>query len=309
MKRVAVIVLMLAVASTMAACGDDDDEAGGGGTAEVTKAQYVEQANAICTRVTGELAAVFEDGDFPVVKSQVPAFFTKIAPIVVKGMDDLAAVEAPNEDTTKIQPLRDAAKAQSARWQKATTDPAEAQKVFDEEGGWEGVREAAKGYEGLTACEKIDEEGEGGEGDGEGPAKPDPATFSAEKKAYIEKADAICKAASEEDDKIEEEVFGEGFPPEMAKWAVGLPRFAELARKQQADLKKLTPPAADKATVDAFFVQQNETLALIDQAAAAAKAGNEPALITALQTLFPKFDESDAQLRAFGFQVCGSTDE
>ena len=302
MRRVVVAVLVLVAASILAACGDDDDDGGG---ASVTPAQYAREANAACTRVTEELARTFEGGSFPVVKSQVPAFVDQIAPTITREMNALYEIEPPEGEEARLRGFRDAARAQGARFQRAAADDAEAARVFQEEGGWEPLRTAAKAYGGLSACERIDEESE----EDDAQQKVDIATLPAEKRAYVDRIDAICRSSQAEDQKVEEEIFGEGFPPEISKWAEGLPRFAEIGRRHLAQIGQVRPPASEKATVDALIAEQEQILADTDKAAAAAKAGDEPTLISVLQGVFPKFEALDAKLRQFGFQVCGSEPE
>lgn len=302
MGRVSRIALACALAASLAACGDDDEEESG-----LTRAQYVTKADAVCTRVDGELDEHFEEG-FPVVQSQVPEFVADIAPTVTKGMDDLAAIEPPEADADELAGFRKAARDVGARWDKAATDAEEAGRIFQDEGGFEPLRTEAEGA-GMKACAAFDEDEEGDDAaEGEAEEAPDPATFSPEKRAYIERVDAVCKSLDAEDDKVDEEVFGAGFPPSMEAWAAGLPRFADIGRRRVAELKDVPPPAADKATMDAIVAEHEEIVTGLDEAARVAAAGDEQELIPLLQRLFPQFDELDAELRQFGFQVCGSED-
>lgn len=301
MKRVLAAILVPVAMLTLASCSDDDDGGVESTQTTLTKAQYTEQANAACQKVTDDLAAVFETG-FPTVRSQVPAFLPKISPAVITGMNTLRNLEAPASEAAKVQKLRDAASAQVTRYTEATTDPAAAVELFNAEGNWDDLRSAAKEYGGLPACEAIDDEDEG-EGEGPTPA-PDPATFSTEKKAYVDKINAICASYDERNSEIEAEVFGGGFPPDTAQWKAGLPLFREVVQAQLAEIRKVTPPAADRATVNELVALQEEVLTGLADASAAANSGDDAKLSSVLSVLFPKFDEIDAQLTEYGFTGC-----
>jgi hypothetical protein len=304
MKRItSVLVALLLVPTLLAACGDDDDGEEAGGA--LTKAEYTSQANAACKTVTDGLAEQFEgDAGFPVVKSQIVPFVARIAPIISEGMRDVSALEAPEGEDAKVKGIADEADALADRFEKAADDEAEAQKLFEEEGGFDAFEKKAETY-GLEACANLDPE----EDEGEEPTKLDPATFSPEKRAFVEKSDAICMKYAEEGDKVEQEVFAEGFPPELEKWAEAIPKFVDITRREIAEQRQLTPPAADKATIDGLLQRGETLLTDFEAAGKLAAEGKEDEFGTKMQELFPRFDEFDADLRAYGFQVCGSEDE
>jgi hypothetical protein len=301
-RRIPLAALALVLAASVGACGDDDDDDGGATTGETSPAagQFARQADAVCARVSGQIEELFETGQFPVVPSQVVEFVGRAAPLVASGMGELGALDAA--DSAEARSFQEEARAVGERWQEAATDPGKAQAVFDDEGGFEELREKGEAI-GAKACERFDEEGEDAGGD-----LVDPATLSAEKRAYVEKVDAICTTFSERDSEVEGEAFGEGFPPTVEKWAAGLPRFAENGRQRLAAIREVAPPAADAAEVQSLLTAGDELVVDIDEAGRAAGRGDEAALVPLLQQLFPAFDEYDERLRSFGFQVCGSED-
>jgi hypothetical protein len=292
MRRFTVLVGAALVAPLLVACGDDG---------ELTRAEYTSRANTICTRVMNDTNRVFEGG-FPVVKSQVPAFIDELAPIITRGMDDLQELQGP--ENARVDRVEREAGRLGARWEDARTDDAEAQRVFQEEGGFEGFQRASEAYN-LTACANLGEEEQAEEGE----RTLDPATFSSEKRAYVERVDAICRQYNERFEQLEQDVFGEDFPPPIEKWAQGLPRLVAVGREQLAQIKQVRPPDSDQAFINELSIENERLLADLEEAGRVAAAGNERELGEKLPSVFERFDEFDGRLRSYGFQVCGSEED
>lgn len=280
-----------------AACGDG----GGGDTGQektVSKAEFVRQGNEICRQSFQDFNELFET-DFPVIPSQVPAFFEKAAPIARKQMSDLRELGIPEGDRDQVQEFLEAGDKGVADFEAAARDERRAVELFGAEGGQnqQEFEEKATAY-GLTQCvEEQEEEAR----------KLDPSTFSPEKRAFVERADAICRRADERTDPIEDEVF-RMFPPTLEAWANGIPRLLQIERPSLQELRGLDPPAADRARVDAMWEKRVNLFNTAEQAAQAAGARDEPRATELLQQVFQGFEETDMELRSYGFQVCGSED-
>jgi hypothetical protein len=291
MQRMLGIALALVVSAT--ACGDD--------TKQLTKAQFVTQVNAACKPFQDKTAELFETG-FPTSEAKVQPFLEKLTPNVEGQVEAIKAVDAPKGDEDAVAGIVKAGEATVADFKKATGDQAAATKLFDEEGGENAkdFSEKAKAF-GLNDC--VDEEDE----EDEQPLL-DPSTFSSEKQAYVAKADAICKAASDKLTAVENATF-ESFPPPLDKWAVFLPAVVEVYGPALTELKAIPVPAGDEATLSTLYTDLEAQLKQFGEAAELAKAGNQAEFDEVIQRAFAGSDETDSAQRAYGFQVCGSEDE
>lgn len=278
------------------ACGESDD---GSKSSSAAKKDFIKKAGAVCDSSNEVFNALF-DTDFPTIRSKAPAFFTKALPVLEERNSNLKDLKVPEGDEDEISSMLDSGDKTVADFKKATTDEEFAGELFSNEGGANSVAfEKMAGDYGIKECATD-------EGGGEPPAtKVDISGFSAEKKAYIETADAICTAAAEKSKPVEDEVFAQ-FPPTAQAWKTGLPKLLEIQKPAFAEFEKVKPPAADKAAIDAINEKSDILFASLDEANQAAAADDEDKLVLALQKAFPLFDEVDQDRRAFGFQVCGS---
>src|SRR5438105_4916165 len=166
--------------------------------------------------------------------------------------------QAPNHGEVKrFLALGDRAVADYERAQRDETFGA---KIFTQNGGknTEGFSKQAAAY-GLTKCKSDDQNG--------GP-KLDPATFSPEKRAYVSQADAVCKRNIDQQKPLEDKYLAT-FPPPLHAWSGFIPQALPLERAKLADLRRLNPPAADKATIEGIW---NKNQALNDKIEAAGRA-------------------------------------
>ena len=295
MRRLFGLVVALALfGATASACGDDDD-------ARLSKAEFVKQANAVCSEGNQKFEALFEN--FPVTQAALAGFFEKATPIVEEQADRLRALDPPSEDEDTVQAIVDLLDQSVEDFEKAEKDPAFASQLFEAEGGehTKEFEEKAAAY-GMTECQEDEEE------DAEGPERLDPATFSADKQAYIAKADAICAAANVKFRPVEAAAF-EAFPPPLEAWAEFLPQIVAIYRPALAELQQLEPPAPDRATITDLFGRQSAILDRFNEAAGLAAAGDEDGFSNIMGPAFGESDEVDAALMAYGFQVCGPDDQ
>ena len=79
------IVLVVVIAGLAAGCG---------GSGRLSKADYVKQADAICTKYNAKLKALAR----PTSISALPAYVDKALPLARKGDDELRALEPPKDE-------------------------------------------------------------------------------------------------------------------------------------------------------------------------------------------------------------------
>lgn len=287
--------LVAVVAVVGAAC--DDAKTG------LTKEDWIKAAAAICKTGTEDFNALFET-DFPTTPEKTAGFFEKATPIFERQMNDLRELEAPEADADAIDKALDAGDRAVADFDAASTDPEKAGEIFGAQGG-ENITAFEEGLTevGVPECAQDEAEEE------EEEDLPDPATFSPEKKAFVEAADAICQAA---DDKISpaEDQYLESFPPPLDGWVGFLEVAVPALRDQLEQLGALEPPAEDREAIEALLTRGSGVADVLEEALAAAKAGDQERFDEITQPLFSgEFDDFDRAFREYGFQVCGSEDD
>lgn len=280
-------------AALLVACGDDDDEG-------PSKAEYVRQANPICAEWQRDFQRLFERG-FPTTQSAVTRFFGEAAPLYRERMRKLRELDPPEADETRVNRFLAAGDRAVAEFERARNDPEFASRLFNQEGGRNerAFQRQASAY-GLTRC--VEEEEDTDE------ERVDPETFSAEKREFVERADARCRASDRRTTALEERYLRE-FPPPLSAWAEFLPRIVPIARSDLAYFRSLTPPAEDRAEIDRLLDRQEEFVDTLDRAARAARRRDEESVSRLTQQAFAGSEELDADLRQYGFQVCGQEDE
>lgn len=281
-----------------AACGGDDDA--------LTKEDWIRAANAICGEAGEAFNALFEEG-FPTTEERAQTFVADVVPILEEEVNDLQNLEAP-EDEADAETIDDAlARGEAAvdDLREASESPGDSAAIFQAEGGENLVAfEDGLVEFGAQRCDLDDEEGDGEEGEVEA---PDPSTFSAEKVAFIEEADAICQAANDVINPAEDELFGEEGSdfPTLEEWEEFLTLVIETNAPAQAQLEALEPPAEDAEQAEAIFERFASLLDDLTVARDAAADGDQEAFDEAIGNVFPQFEEIDRQARQYGFQVCG----
>jgi hypothetical protein len=86
----------LALLAALAGCGDD-----GGG--ELTKAEFIKQADAICTKFDARLKAIPQ----PKTAAEIADYADKATPVAREGVDDLRELEAPDDFAAQAKTLID----------------------------------------------------------------------------------------------------------------------------------------------------------------------------------------------------------
>ena len=121
-----------------------------------------------------------------------------------------------------------------------------------------------------------------------------------EKAAYVQKANAVCERAAEESKGLK----APAAPADFAPYAEDL---VEIAKRAQADLEQLEPPADDRAELEdrvlepfAAVVREGEAFAEKVRA-----AGDDQAKLLPLLGEVPDAGEVDLEyLRDYGLETC-----
>lgn len=265
--------------------------------APVPKAQFVAQGNAVCASTGAQIERVLSAG-FPLIAESTPAFFGRLAPPIRARADQLAALGRPTGDAAAERVVALAALV-AADFERASADQAVAVRLLSAEGGanLQRFEKRAKAY-GLAKCVLPDEEDED---------RPpvDRSGFSPAKRAFIAQADAICRRTLARDRPVERRYL-RSFPPALASWAKALPLIAANARLELAGLRALTPPAADRARINALLRAQAAQIAGLERTGRLAAAGQSAVFERQLGQLFERGEGLSARAQRYGFRVCGS---
>ncbi len=290
------LVTLALVGSVLVACGDDDDDEA------LSKSEYIAEADRICARANADFEQLFET-DFPTTQAALSDFFEKAGPIRRRQMEDLKALEAPEADKARVDRLLAAGDRVVADFEKATTDERFGAKVFNEEGGANAAAfdKQARAY-GFKRC------GEEEEDEDEEETRVDTSGFSAEKKAFIKKVDAVCAAGNKRFSALEQRYLTT-FPPPLETWSRFLPEVAKEGRRQADQIKAITPPEAEEAKFDEFNRRQDSLISQFERAGELAAAKDEAGFQRASRKIFSESEDFDADLRAYGFQECGEEEE
>jgi hypothetical protein len=269
--------------------------------APVAKAQFVAQGNAVCASTGAEIGRVFAAG-FPLLAESTPGFFGRLAPAARARADQLAALGRPPGDVA-AERIVTLAGFTAGDFQRASTDQAFAVRLFTAEGGANLRRfeNTARAY-GLNKCVLPDDD------DGEDRPPVDRSRFSPAKRAFIAQADAVCRRTLARDRPVERRYL-RTFPPDLASWAKALPLFAANGRLEVTQLRALTPPAADRARINALLRAEAAQIAGLARIGRLAAAGQAAVFERQLGRLFERGEALSARAQQYGFRVCGSEED
>jgi hypothetical protein len=294
-KPIHLLIALALGASVLGGCGDDDDENG----EALSKPEYIAQADAICKKANDDFNALFET-DFPVTQGGVTGFFEKAAAVTRTQIEDLRALEPPEADREEIEKLLATGDKVVADFERAGTDPEIGAQFFEMEGGENAAAfdRQAKAY-GFKECGEDEEEEE------EEEAPVDTSGFSAEKRAYIRRVDALCREFNEEFSTLEERYL-ETFPPPLEAWADFIPPAVDAVRANLREVEAVEPPAEEEAEIEKLLSRQRELIAEFERLGDIVAEGDEAAFQEEAPAVFAASDELDADTRAFGLEECGS---
>ncbi len=157
--RPALVSLLAASALVLAACGDDDDdkksEAGGGD--QLTKAELIQQADAICKKGDAEIDAAFQKEfkgatEEPSPKEIQPLFESTVVPNIERQINAVAVLKPPEDLQDDWDAFITSARSGLAGTKEAAKTPEGLEKTFSDEGDPFKDAEAKAKALGLKEC-------------------------------------------------------------------------------------------------------------------------------------------------------------
>lgn len=277
----------LASALTLAACGGDDG---------VPRAEFIASADEICVEYDEKLDALFErdleEGDF----EQLADLFGEAQDIGSEGIDELQALELPDEGAEDAEAVFDLMSEQIGTMGEAE----EAARAADEsaldtiltEGSErdEEIEQQAKAF-GFEECGIGDdsEEEEVPIGDDDAAADEGAAPSREE---YIATTDTLCADA---------QIEAEAIPADDNQIAA----LIDLGEQLVADFGDVPVPEGDEEQIGALEALFEEQLVLLEDLAAAAQAGDQATFDAVLAEVGALEAEADALAAEYGFEECG----
>lgn len=151
-RRLRGIGVVGALALVGAACGDDD--------AGLSKAEWIEAAEAICADANDAFEALFEEGP-PATPEATQRFVEDVVPILERRVSELRDLEAPEGDAEEIAEMLDRGEQGVDDVREASQSPEASVEIFNAEGGEDNraFDESLAAY-GAEACEEDEGEEE-----------------------------------------------------------------------------------------------------------------------------------------------------
>jgi hypothetical protein len=141
--------------------------------------------------------------------------------------------------------------------------------------------------------------GDGDKGSADGSRDGDRAALS--KAEYLQRANAVCADANKK-----QVALGE-FPSSAAETVSWLDRSLSILASAEADLKALTPPSADAATITGYFKLLDDAVAKAKRAREAAARNDEGAFSAAWGDAESASAKANQAANEYGLNVCGTS--
>ena len=106
------VALLFAIAALVAGCGDDKEstESGGSDSPPLTKAEFLEQGNAVCAEGNEAIDAAAADLNQNSPQQEIEAFASEtLVPEVQKQIDGLSELSPPEGDEAQVEAIIEAA--------------------------------------------------------------------------------------------------------------------------------------------------------------------------------------------------------
>lgn len=129
---------------------------------------------------------------------------------------------------------------------------------------------------------------------------------TASKEEFIAKGDALCAENLRKQAPIENKVFVTGGSPTLEKWKELFDGIAPINAEMFSEFKKLDPPSADRERFKRWTAMEDDIQAKMEAAGQAAGSGDQQRFDAALEDLNRTSAPLEADLRAYGFKVCGA---
>lgn len=280
------------------ACGDDDDD---GASAAADRRAFLAEGETLCAQLKSQLDRLFED--FLPTLSRRAAAYGQVVPLGRDFSRRFTALRPPEGDEARIRESLghydegldhldrgvDAARAGDLDRSNASFDAAFA--AFGRSDdilrsyGFEVCAEA-KTNRGYFTIPEAAQEG-----------------FSDTKKAFLQQAEAVCRAGNERLRQLEASTFT-GPIPSPARWREFLTAALPVFQSVVDQLAALEPPAEDRATIGLMVDTYRRALAAARQAEDGAAAGDRARFDRAMDDVARLTATADDLSTRYGFQEC-----
>lgn len=280
----------------VAACGG-----GGDGSDAAQKASFIAEGERLCTDFKSRLDTIFSD--FAPTLAKRAEAYGQVVPLGRDFAERFAALRPPEDDRPRIEAsLRDyrrgldqldegvgAAQAgdldrSNGAFDAAFQSFARSDEVLRSYGFT--VCAEAKTTRGVSVLSEAERQ-----------------TLSQEKRAYIDRADAICREANQRLKPLEEQAFSRGVP-DLATWRTFLTSAVPIFEDVLNRVRALTPPPGDETTISGMVDDFDRALASARRATEAAAAGEQRAFDAALDEATTFAGRGDDQSKRYGFRDC-----
>ncbi|HEX2041634.1 MAG TPA: hypothetical protein VHF24_03265 [Acidimicrobiales bacterium] len=293
-RAVAAVLGLLVLA--VSACGGDDDS---GEAAQ--KASFIADGELLCSEFKARLDAVFLD--FAPTLPQRAEAYSQVVPVGREFARRFAALQPPEDDKARIE----ASLTDYNRGLDQLDEGVRAAQAGDRDRS-NGAFDAAfrsfarsddvlRSY-GFTVCAEAKTT--------RGVpvlSEADRQALRQEKRAYLDRADAICREGNQRLKPLEDQAFSRGIP-DLATWRTFLMSAIPIFDDVLARVRALTPPPGDEATVSAMLDDFDRALEAAGRAADAAGRGDQGAFDAALDEATALAKRGDDQSKAYGFGDC-----
>ncbi|HEX2273828.1 MAG TPA: hypothetical protein VHG90_08140 [Acidimicrobiales bacterium] len=289
--------LVVVLALGLGGCGGDDD----GTSHSAQKTSFIAEGERLCTEFKSRLDAIFLDFA-PTLGKRVEAY-GEVVPLGRDFAERFAALRPPEPDRPRIEAsLQDYRRGLDQLEEGVRT--AQADDLARSNGAFDAAFQSfarsddiLRSY-GFTVCaEPKTTRGVGGLSEAER------QTLSAERRAYIDRADAICREGNQRLKPLEDQAFARGVP-DLATWRAFLTSAVPIFEDVSTRLRALTPPPGDEATISAVLADYDAALAAAHRASEAAAAGDQRAFDAAIDEATELAKRGDEQSRRYGFRDC-----
>ena len=146
---VATSVALLALAG--GACGGDDDDDGGGGASDVTKEEFIENADAVCADVSAQIEEIGNDvSDEASLEEVTELLQDEVLPLFRDQIEQLRGLDLPADDADELEQMFDDLEAATDDVEQQLEDDPEAA-LSEDSDPFAEVNASAREY-GLEEC-------------------------------------------------------------------------------------------------------------------------------------------------------------
>lgn len=293
MTRLPLTLAAAVAVLALAGCGGGDDDTRTGSAAPsaspagLSKADYIAKGDAVCAKLQKDTEAVPPPAD----ESAFGPYITQVVTLAEGARAEFAALTPPADGAATHKTLLDSLDSAITSGKGAATaagngDTVTAADLLTEaEKAGAASDAAAKSY-GFTVC--------GSESDDE-----PQATGELTKEEYVAAGDAICG-------KLDADVAALPAPADETALSAYLVQFLELASASDAEFAALVPPADAQELHQAQITANEQSLASVEGAVAAADGGDTVSAGDLLTQAEEQRAAAADAAKSYGFTVCGT---